>query len=137
LQRVIVRGSYLPLHQLRNDELICIEALSPEDTWAKIRERLDEYLAMGVEHAWCFEPESREVRRYTAAGFDKVTAAELVVEGTAIRVGIAEVFRCWMRMRNRTAVGFQYLFRAGGLSDGCVILVNFWCEVRRYLLPLN
>jgi Uma2 family endonuclease len=77
---------------VREAPLICIEVLSPEDTWAKIRERLDEYLAMGVEHVWCFEPEAREVRRYTDSGFDKVTAAELVVAGTAIRVGIAEVF---------------------------------------------
>ena len=77
---------------VREAPLICVEVLSPEDTWAKIRERLDEYLAMGVEHVWCFEPESREVRRYTVSGFNKVTAAELVVEGTAIRVGIAEVF---------------------------------------------
>jgi Uma2 family endonuclease len=77
---------------VREAPLICIEVLSPEDTWAKIRERLDEYVAMGVEHVWCFEPDAREVRRYTASGFDKVTAEELVVEGTAIRVGIAEVF---------------------------------------------
>ncbi len=77
---------------VREAPLICIEVLSPEDTWAKIRERLDEYLAMGVEHVWCFEPEAREVRVYTASGFDKVTAAELALEGTAIRVAIAEVF---------------------------------------------
>lgn len=77
---------------VREAPLICIEVLNPEDTWAKIRERLDEYLAMDVEHVWCFEPEAREVRRYTASGFDKVTEAELVVDGTAIRVGIAEVF---------------------------------------------
>ena len=77
---------------VREAPLICIEVLSPEDTWAKLRERLDDYLAMGVEHVWCFEPEAREVRRYTAQGFDRVTTGELVVEGTAIRVGIAEVF---------------------------------------------
>jgi Uma2 family endonuclease len=75
---------------VREAPLICIEVLSPEE--AKTRERLDEYLAMGVEHVWCFEPEAREVRRYTASGFDKVTEAKVVVEGTAIRVGIAEVF---------------------------------------------
>ena len=47
---------------------------------------------MGVEHVWCFEPEAREVRRYTAEGFVKVTEPELTVVGTAIRVSIAEVF---------------------------------------------
>jgi Uma2 family endonuclease len=89
---MVLRRSQKVKRIVREAPLICIEVLSPEDTWARIRERLDEYLAMGVEHVWCFEPESREARRYTASGFDKVTEAELVVEGTAIRVGIAEVF---------------------------------------------
>lgn len=89
---MVLRRSQKVKRIVREAPLICIEVLSSEDTWAKIRARLDEYLAMGVEHVWCFEPESREVRRYTAQGFDKVTAAELTVEGTAIRVGIAEVF---------------------------------------------
>jgi Uma2 family endonuclease len=70
----------------------CIEVLSPEDTWTRIRERLNDYLAMGVEHVWCFEPEAREVRRYTAEGFVKVTEPELTVAGTAIRISVAEVF---------------------------------------------
>ena len=25
-----------------------------------MRKKLDEYLAMGVEHIWCFDPEARE-----------------------------------------------------------------------------
>ena len=77
---------------IREAPLLCIEVLSPDDTWAKLRERLDEYVAMGVEHVWCFEPEAREVRRYTAKGFDRVTEPELTISGTAIRVSIAEVF---------------------------------------------
>jgi Uma2 family endonuclease len=77
---------------IRDTPLLCIEVLSPEDTWTRIRERLNDYLAMGVEHVWCFEPEAREVRRYAADGFVKVTEPELAVAGTAIRVSIAEVF---------------------------------------------
>jgi Uma2 family endonuclease len=69
--------------------LVCIEILSPEDSWTR---RLDEYLAMGVEHIWCFDPEGREARRYTATGFERVTQPELTVPGTPIRVNIAEVF---------------------------------------------
>ncbi len=72
--------------------LLCIEVLSPADTWAKMRARLNDYLAMGVEHVWCFEPESREVRRYTAEGFEVVREAELTVAGTQIRVSVGEVF---------------------------------------------
>jgi len=72
--------------------LVCIEVLSPEDTWTRMRERLDEYLAMGVRHVWCFDPDAREARRYTAIGFERVTEPELTVPGTAIRVNVAEIF---------------------------------------------
>ncbi len=72
--------------------LLCIEVLSPADTWAKMRARLNDYLAIGVEHVWCFDPESREVRRYTAEGFEVVREAELTVAGTQIRVSVGEVF---------------------------------------------
>jgi hypothetical protein len=47
---------------------------------------------MGVEHIWCFEPEAREVRRYTAEGFVKVTVPELSIPGTLVRINVAEVF---------------------------------------------
>jgi Uma2 family endonuclease len=77
---------------IREAPLICIEVLSPEDTWTRIRERLNDYLAMGVEHIWCFEPEAREVRRYTAEGFVKVTVPELSIPGTLVRINVAEVF---------------------------------------------
>jgi Uma2 family endonuclease len=72
--------------------LLCIEVLSPEDTWAKMRARLNDYLAMGVKHVWCFDPEAREARRYTADGFEVVREAELTVAGTEIRVSVGEVF---------------------------------------------
>ncbi len=77
---------------VREAPLLCIEVLSPEDTWARIRARLDDYVALGVEHVWCFEPASREVRRYTRDGFDRVREEALTVAGTKIRVAVAEVF---------------------------------------------
>lgn len=72
--------------------LLCIEVLSPEDTWAKMRARLNDYLSIGVEHVRCFDPEAREARRYTADGFEVAREPELTVGGTAIRVNVAEVF---------------------------------------------
>jgi len=77
---------------IREAPLLCIEVLSPDDTWTQLRERLDEYVAMGVEHVWCFEPIAREVRRYTATGFVKVTEPEMTIPGTAVLLNIAEVF---------------------------------------------
>ncbi|WP_035348698.1 Uma2 family endonuclease [Edaphobacter aggregans] len=77
---------------VREAPLLCIEVLSPEDTWAKIRARLNDYLTMGVEHVWCFDSDAREARRYTADGFEVVREAELAVAGTSIQVNVAEVF---------------------------------------------
>lgn len=77
---------------VREAPLLCIEVLSPEDTWAKMRSRLNDYLGMGVAHVWCFEPESREARRYTAEGFEVVREADLTIAGTQIRINVAEVF---------------------------------------------
>jgi len=77
---------------VREAPLVCIEVLSPEDSWTKIRARLNDYLAMGVKHVWCFDPDSREVRRYTDSGFVVVTVPVLEVEGTPIRLVLAEIF---------------------------------------------
>lgn len=88
---VLRRGPKHP-EIIHDAPLICIEVLSPDDSWTRMRKKLDEYLAMGVEHVWCFDPEAREARRYTAAGFDRVTEPELTVSGTEIRVNVAEVF---------------------------------------------
>ncbi len=77
---------------VREAPLVCLEVLSPEDTWQKMRERLNDYLAMGVEHIWCFDPEAREVRRFTADGFILVREPDLTIAGTAIRVNVSEVF---------------------------------------------
>lgn len=70
--------------------LICIEVLSPEDSWVRLREVLEDYIALGANNVWAFDPEKREAFVYGPEGFSKRT--ELVVEGTAIRVDVAEVF---------------------------------------------
>lgn len=77
---------------VREAPLLCIEVLSPEDTWKRLKGMLDDYLAFGVKHIWIFDPDEREVYTYDSGGYHKVIAPELTVEGTQIRVSIAEVF---------------------------------------------
>jgi Uma2 family endonuclease len=89
---MVLRGGTKVSRIVREAPLICIEVLSPEDTWTRMRARLNDYLGLGVEHVWCFDPEAREVRQYTADGFTKIAEPELTVSGTAIRVNVAEVF---------------------------------------------
>jgi Uma2 family endonuclease len=77
---------------VREAPLICIEVLSPEDTWKRLREVLGDYLSMGVANIWAFDPETKTAHRFDAGGLHVATGAELTVPDTAVRVNIAEVF---------------------------------------------
>jgi Uma2 family endonuclease len=90
---VMVLRAEQKVHRIvREAPLVCIEVLSPEDTWKRLREVMGDCLAMGVAHVWAFDPEERRAYRFNAEGFRPVTVEALTVEGTAIQVGIAEVF---------------------------------------------
>ena len=77
---------------VREAPLICMEVMSPEDTWKRLRGVMSDYLAMGVAHVWAFDPETRTAHRFDASGFHLVAEADLAVPGTAIRLNVAEVF---------------------------------------------
>jgi len=38
---------------------LCVEVLSPEDSFPKLQSRLDDYLAMGVPNVWVLDPPTR------------------------------------------------------------------------------
>lgn len=72
--------------------LIAIEILSPEDRLSRLQEKVDDYVAFGVENIWVFDPETR--RAWTAGrfGLHPVESGELTVEGSPIRVVLSELF---------------------------------------------
>jgi Uma2 family endonuclease len=69
---------------------LIIEILSPEDRLGRMRLRVNDYLAMGVEHIWLLDPESREAYRCTASGFEKV--CELSIAGTPLHLPLPQIF---------------------------------------------
>lgn len=72
--------------------LICIEVLSPDDTLRSQRDRVEDYLAMGVEHVWLIDPVTREAWTATLTGYDALQTGEFTVPGTHIRISLTEVF---------------------------------------------
>jgi len=72
--------------------LIAIEILSPEDTLSAMKAKCSEYRAFGVEHVWIIDPEARLAYLSTESGLQEVTAGELIVEGTPVRVVLSEMF---------------------------------------------
>jgi Uma2 family endonuclease len=77
---------------LETPPLIAIEILSPGDSLSDLDEKLAEYSAFGVEHIWVFDPRRRTAWRADATKFERVTGPALGVEGTPIRVELAEMW---------------------------------------------
>jgi Uma2 family endonuclease len=69
---------------------LLIEILSPEDRLSRMRVRVNDYLAMGVQHVWLLDPETREAYRCTVNGFEK--ASELSVAGTPLYLPLPQIF---------------------------------------------
>jgi Uma2 family endonuclease len=72
--------------------LIVIEILSPEDRLSRFQERIDDYLAFGVENIWIIDPESRTAYTATPGGLHPVRTNELTVPETPIRVVLSDLF---------------------------------------------
>jgi Uma2 family endonuclease len=71
--------------------LICIEVLSSGDSLSDMQERIDDYLAMGVENIWLLDPVRRHAWFATANGLHK-PANEFAVPGTPIRIPLADIY---------------------------------------------
>jgi len=77
---------------VREAPLLCIEVLSPEDRWNRLKAKVDDYLAMGVQHVWAFDPQTREAYLCDGSGFHKVSTADISIPGTAISLRLTDIF---------------------------------------------
>jgi Uma2 family endonuclease len=73
--------------------LLCLEVLSPSDTIARMREKIRDYLEMGVRQVWLFDPASRSAMVCEGSTMTEQREGSLRLPGTAIEVALAEVFR--------------------------------------------
>jgi Uma2 family endonuclease len=70
--------------------LLCIEVLSPDDRAGELQEKIDDYLQMGVTAIWVINPRLRKAFMIDRGAMLPVQV--LTVAGTAIHIGIDEVF---------------------------------------------
>ncbi len=73
--------------------LLCIEILSPEDRPGRVMRRLDDSVAMGVEHVWILDPSDRSAATNSRFGIKAVEGGRLEIAGTEIYLDVAEMFR--------------------------------------------
>ena len=97
---VCVRRADAPSEQIViTPPLLCIEVLSPEDQFARVRARVRDYLEMGVLEVWVIDPETRTVSVSRGAETVEHTAGELTVPSTPVVVRLEMIFRALDRTR--------------------------------------
>jgi Uma2 family endonuclease len=90
---VCVLAGDAPTEQiLRYPPLLCIEVLSPSDTIARMRDKIRDYLEMGVREVWLLDPGSRSAMTCVGNTMTEQTSGSLMLSGTAIELSLGEVF---------------------------------------------
>jgi Uma2 family endonuclease len=78
---------------LTKPPFICIEVLSPEDRWSRVKARVQDFLDMGVPHVWVLDPQTRQAFTLTAAnGLCEVKSGILRTESPTFEVPLADLF---------------------------------------------
>lgn len=72
--------------------LLCIEFLEPEDRLDRVTRRLDEFVAMHVEHIWVLDPANQSASTYSRSGLMPLEGDRLAVAGTPIHLDVASTF---------------------------------------------
>ena len=88
----VVRSSDPPDDIVRVAPLVCIEILSKGDSISSLQERVDDYLSMGVENVWAIDPWKRLAYYASRRKFEQPEDGVLRVQGTAIKIVLADVF---------------------------------------------
>ena len=91
---VCVRRRSAPSERfVRQPPLLCIEVLSPEDTVRRVRERVRDFLEMGVPEVWVVDPEMRNVTIYNGETIVEHTAGVLAVPETPVVLALSDIFQ--------------------------------------------
>ena len=83
---------------VRHPPIVCIEILSRDDRMSAMKDRIADYLAMGVGHIWFLDPVAGSAFDVTKGGIREVNEETLRVAKTQIALPIAELFR---QLQNR------------------------------------
>jgi Uma2 family endonuclease len=97
---VCVRRATAPSERIiQSPPLLCIEILSPRDTVSGMRERVRDFLDMGVVQVWVFDTATRSVMIFSGSAMVEQREGELRVPETPIMLSMAEIFKGLDRYR--------------------------------------
>jgi Uma2 family endonuclease len=77
---------------VRSAPVLCIEVPSKDDTLESIRDRVDDYLRMGVENVWVVDPLQHLAYRASTVGYEAVSGI-LTIAGTPVQIDFDNAFQ--------------------------------------------
>jgi Uma2 family endonuclease len=97
---VCVRRANAPSEQIvSTPPLLCVEVLSPEDTVARTRARVRDFLDLGVVQVWVVDPTTRSVMVFSGTTMVEHSGGELNVPETPVVIALADIFNILDRRR--------------------------------------
>lgn len=87
---VLAAASYEPI--FKNPPFLCIEILSKDDGMSDMQERINDYLALGVNYVWVLDPRTRRAFVCTPGQMRECTDGVLRTAAPEIVVPLAELF---------------------------------------------
>lgn len=72
--------------------LLCVEIVSRQDSLSIIRERVEDYVRMGVKNVWILDPHSLRAYTCTRGKFEEFSGDTLEITGTEIQLPLAEAW---------------------------------------------
>lgn len=78
---------------LTKPPFLCIEILSPDDRWVRVKARINDFLEMGVPYVWVVDSQTRQAYVATPAeGLREVKDGVLRTENPTFHVPLSELF---------------------------------------------
>jgi Uma2 family endonuclease len=87
----VIAGGLPPGPIVIEPPFLCIEILSPSDRITEMQERIDDYLAFGVQYIWLINPSTLHAWVYTPAEIQEARDGVLATENPEIRITLSEL----------------------------------------------
>jgi Uma2 family endonuclease len=86
-----VRGAGPGSPILTEPPFLCVEILSPSDRMIEMQERINDYLAFGVEYVWLIDPRTRQSFIYTRDSIHEAKDGVLCTSNPDIRLDLSQL----------------------------------------------
>jgi len=77
---------------VRSAPVLCVEVLSKDDSLESIRDRVEDYLRMGVANIWVMDPLQHLAYQASANGYEQMQGV-IAIAGTPVQIDLDNVFQ--------------------------------------------